>query len=86
MKSAFDANNHRALTLTANSTTLAGMVYAKLGLALLRKAWMNLDLIWVVAPRGDRLLRASDLEDRSTHRVTKRCCIPRWAGLYQALL
>jgi hypothetical protein len=28
---------------------VAWMVYAKLGLALLRKAWMNLDLIWAVA-------------------------------------
>lgn len=28
---------------------VAWVVYAKLGLALLRKAWMNLDLIWAVA-------------------------------------
>jgi hypothetical protein len=28
---------------------VAWMVYAKLGLSLLRKAWMNLDLIWAVA-------------------------------------
>ena len=28
---------------------LAWVVYEKLGLALLRKAWLNLDMIWVVA-------------------------------------
>ena len=34
------------LTLT---TVVALIVYQKLGLALLRKAWFNLDLIWAVA-------------------------------------
>jgi len=34
------------LTLT---TVVALVVYQKLGLALLRKAWFNLDLIWAVA-------------------------------------
>lgn len=28
---------------------IAWLVYEKLGLALLRKAWLNLDLIWAVA-------------------------------------
>ena len=28
---------------------IAWLVYAKLGLALLRKAWLNLDLIWCLA-------------------------------------
>ena len=28
---------------------IAWMVYEKLGLALLRKAWINLDLIWALA-------------------------------------
>ncbi len=28
---------------------VAWVVYEKLGLALLRKAWLNLDLIWAVA-------------------------------------
>ena len=28
---------------------VAWIVYEKLGLALLRKAWLNLDLIWAVA-------------------------------------
>jgi hypothetical protein len=34
------------LTLTA---AIAMLVYRKLGLALLRKAWFNLDLVWAVA-------------------------------------
>jgi hypothetical protein len=34
------------LTVTA---TVALVVYQKLGLALLRKAWFNLDLVWAVA-------------------------------------
>jgi hypothetical protein len=28
---------------------LAGLVYRKLGLALLRKAWLNFDLVWAAA-------------------------------------
>ena len=31
---------------------VAWMVYWKLGLALLRRAWFNLDLIWAVALVG----------------------------------
>jgi hypothetical protein len=34
------------LTLTA---AVALVVYCKLGLALLRRAWLNLDLVWAVA-------------------------------------
>ena len=34
------------LTFTA---LIAMVVYQKLGLALLRKAWFNLDLVWAVA-------------------------------------
>jgi hypothetical protein len=29
--------------------TVALVVYEKLGLAILRRAWMNLDLVWAVA-------------------------------------
>ncbi len=35
---------------------VAWLVYAKLGLALLRKAWVNLDLVWAVALIGTGLL------------------------------
>ena len=28
---------------------VAWLVYEKLGLALLRKAWLNLDLVWAIA-------------------------------------
>jgi hypothetical protein len=41
------------LTLT---TAVALVVYAKLGLALLRKAWFNLDLLWAVALMATGLL------------------------------
>jgi hypothetical protein len=34
------------LTVTA---TVAVVVYQKVGLAILRKAWVNLDLVWAVA-------------------------------------
>ena len=41
---------------TAGYLTVTGLVawivYRKLGLALLRKAWVNLDLIWAVALVG----------------------------------
>jgi hypothetical protein len=37
------------LAYLAVAGLLAVIVYEKLGLALLRKAWINLDLIWAVA-------------------------------------
>ena len=47
------------LVHTAGYLTVTGLVawivYQKLGLALLRKAWVNLDLIWAVALVGTAL-------------------------------
>src|ERR671939_492463 len=31
------------------STLIALLIYEKLGLAILRRAWFNLDLVWVIA-------------------------------------
>jgi hypothetical protein len=31
------------------TAAVAGLVYEKLGLAILRQAWFNLDLIWAIA-------------------------------------
>jgi hypothetical protein len=35
--------------LTPNVKTLAWVVYSRLGLAILRKAWLNLNLVWAAA-------------------------------------
>jgi hypothetical protein len=37
------------LAYLAVAGLIAVIVYEKLGLALLRKAWINLDLIWAIA-------------------------------------
>jgi hypothetical protein len=38
------------------TATVAWIVYSKLGLALLRTAWVNLDLIWAAAAIATGLL------------------------------
>jgi hypothetical protein len=37
-------------------TSVAVIVYEKLGLSLLRRAWFNLDLLWAVALIGAGVL------------------------------
>ena len=37
------------LSLLMVTAAVAGLVYEKLGLAILRQAWFNLDLIWAIA-------------------------------------
>jgi hypothetical protein len=37
------------LSMLMVTTAVAGLVYEKLGLAILRQAWFNLDLIWAMA-------------------------------------
>ncbi len=38
--------HHRHLLV---ATLIALLIYEKLGLAILRRAWFNLDLLWIIA-------------------------------------
>ena len=43
------ATGVHTLAYLAVTALIAWVVYRKLGLALLRKAWLNFDLVWAVA-------------------------------------
>jgi hypothetical protein len=47
-----------SLAYLGMTTLIAWMVYRKLGLALLRKAWWNLDLMWAASLVGTGILTA----------------------------
>ena len=45
-----------SLAYLAVTTVVAWIVYRRLGLALLRKAWWNLDLVWAISLVGTGIL------------------------------
>ena len=50
------ATGIHTLAYLAVTGLLAWVVYRKLGLALLRKAWLNFDLVWAAALVATRLV------------------------------
>jgi hypothetical protein len=50
-----------SLAMLATTAVVAGLVYAWLGLALLRRAWFNVDALWVAALAGIGTLLLTDV-------------------------
>ena len=47
--------------MLATTAVVAGLVYAWLGLALLRRAWFNVDALWVATLAGIGTLLLTDV-------------------------